>query len=118
MYKRQVLLSALERSALVIDHAELGGELMQRWELPPDIVATVRYHHQLEAAPPFEKLTAAVQVGDMIAHQLFAEDLANTDCLTPSTAALDILRLSPDDLPGLLAKTQAEMEKVKGMLEI
>ena len=113
-----VLLSALERSALVIDHAELGGELMQRWELPPDIVATVRYHHQLEAAPPFEKLTAAVQVGDMIAHQLFAEDLANTDCLTPSTAALDILRLSPDDLPGLLAKTQAEMEKVKGMLEI
>jgi putative nucleotidyltransferase with HDIG domain len=113
-----VLLSTLERSALVIDHAELGGELMRRWNLPADVVAAVRYHHQLEAAAPYEQLTAAVQVGDTIAHQLFAEDLANTALLTPTTAALDTLKLSLDDLPLLVAKAQAEMEKVKGMLEI
>jgi putative nucleotidyltransferase with HDIG domain len=113
-----LLLTELERSVLVIDHAELGGELMHRWDLPADIVTAVRCHHDLGVAPPYERLTAAVQVGDMIAHQLFAEELASTDLLTPSTAALDILRLSPDSLPSLLAKAQAEMEKVKGMLEI
>ena len=112
------VLSLLERSVLGVDHAELGGELMRRWNLPPAIVAAVRYHHELEAAPPYEQLTAAVQVGDMIAHQLFAEDLVNTGLLPPSAAALDLLQLSPDDLPRLLAKTQAEMEKVKGMLEL
>jgi HD-like signal output (HDOD) protein len=111
-------LGALELSALGTDHAELGGELMRRWNLPPDVVIGVRYHHELKAAPSYKQLTATVQVGDMIAHQLFARDLANTGQLTPSTDAMDTLQLSPDDMPRLLAKTQTEMEKVKGMLEI
>jgi putative nucleotidyltransferase with HDIG domain len=113
-----VLLGTLERCALGTDHAALGGELMSRWNLPPDVVAAVRHHHHLEASPPYEQLTAAVQVGNMIAHQLFTEELANISPLKSSTAALDVLLLSPDDVPHLLAKTQAEMEKVKGMLEI
>jgi HD-like signal output (HDOD) protein len=113
-----VLLSALERSAFVIDHAELGGELMRRWHLPPDIVAAVRYHHNFEAAPPYEQLTAAVQAGDMIAHQLPGEEPANSSLLTSLAALWDILQLSPGDLPRLLAKAQNEVDKVKGMLEM
>jgi putative nucleotidyltransferase with HDIG domain len=116
--KERVLLTELERSVWLLDHAELGGELMGRWRLPPEIVAAVRYHHELGAAAPFEQLTAAVQIGDMLAHQLFAEDLAETDVLAPSTAALQILHLRPEDLPGLQAKAQSEMEKVKDLLEI
>jgi len=115
---QRVLLSALEHSALIIDHAELGGELMRRWNLPPEVVAAVRDHHKPAGEPPHEKLTAAVQAGDMIGHQLFAEDLAGTDLLAPSTAALATLQLSPDSLPRLLARAQAEMEKVKVMLEM
>jgi putative nucleotidyltransferase with HDIG domain len=113
-----VLLTVLERSAFVIDHAELGGELMRRWKLPPDIVAAVRCHHEREAAPQYQQLTATVQLGDYIAHQLLADDSAGIGFLTPSTAAWDILQLSPDDLPRLLAKAQSEMERVRGMLEI
>jgi putative nucleotidyltransferase with HDIG domain len=116
--EQSVELIVLERAAFGTDHAELGGELMHRWNLPPEIVAAVRYHHQLEASPPYEQLAAVVQVGNMIAHQLFAEDSANTHPLKPSNAALDVLLLSPDDVPRLLAKTQEEMETVKGTLEL
>ncbi len=116
--EERILLTELERSVWLLDHAELGGELMSRWRLPQEIVAAVRYHHELGAAAPFEALTAAVQIGDMIAHQLFGEDLAQTDLLAPSTAAWPILHLGPEDLPGLLAKAQAEMEKVRDLLEI
>jgi putative nucleotidyltransferase with HDIG domain len=113
-------LSALERSAFGTDHAELGGELMRRWNLPPDVVAAVRHHHQIEASPPYEQLTAAVQIANMIAHQLFAEaeKSAEPDLLKSCGAALDVLLLLPDDVPRLLARTQAEMDKVKGTLEI
>ena len=89
----------LERSAFVIDHAELGGELMHRWNLPPEIVFAVRYHHELMSAAPHEQITAVVQVGDMIAHLNAAEDLAQTDVLTPSIAAFEKLQLSPTDVP-------------------
>jgi putative nucleotidyltransferase with HDIG domain len=113
-----LLLTDLERSVLMMDHAEVSGELMQRWNLPPEIVAAVRHHHDPVVAPPYEQLIAAVQVGDVIGHQFFAEDLAGTDLLTFSPAALDILGLTPDDFPRLLAKVQSEMDQVKGMLGI
>jgi putative nucleotidyltransferase with HDIG domain len=85
-----LLLTDLERSVLMMDHAEVSGELMQRWNLPPEIVAAVRHHH----------------------------DPVGTDLLTFSPAALDILGLTPDDFPRLLAKVQSEMDQVKGMLGI
>jgi putative nucleotidyltransferase with HDIG domain len=115
---QRLVLSVLERSVLGTDHAELGGELMRRWKLPPDVVVGVRHHHALESAPPYRQLTAAVQVGDMFAHQLFSEDLANTDLMSSSSGALEALSLRAEDIPRLLAKAESEMGKVKGMLEI
>lgn len=112
------LLIDLERRAFVIDHAELGGELMQRWNMPPEVATAVRCHHGIEAAAPYEHVTGAVRVGNMIAHQIFDADLSDTDIPTHSAVALDTLQLTPDDVPRLHAKAQAEMEDVKHMLEI
>jgi HD-like signal output (HDOD) protein len=108
----------MEHFVLGLDHAELGGELMRRWNLPPDVVAAVSHHHQLERAAPYEQLTAVVQVGDRIAHHLSTPNLAQADFGTPSANALEVVRLGPGDLPGLLEKTRVEMEKVKGIFEI
>jgi putative nucleotidyltransferase with HDIG domain len=112
-----VSLSSVEQFVFIIDHAELGGELMRRWNLPPDVVAAVRFHHDLASAPPCERLTAAVQIGDTIAHQIAGEDLGSTDIFTPLTPALATLHLSQDDIPRLLATSQSELEKVKDILE-
>ena len=113
-----VSLSSVEQFVFIIDHAELGGELMRRWNLPPDVVAAVRFHHDLASAPPCEHLTAAVQLGDMIAHQILGDDLGGTDIFTPATAALTTLHLSQDHLPRILAASREELEKVKDMLEL
>jgi putative nucleotidyltransferase with HDIG domain len=112
-----VSLSSAEQFVFIIDHAELGGELMRRWNLPPDVVAAVRFHHDLASAPPCDGLTAAVQVGDMIAHQIFGDELGGTDVLAAPTVALETLHLSQAKLPNLLADSQAELEKVKDILE-
>ena len=113
-----VALPAMERSVLGIDHAQLGGELMRRWNLPPDVVAAVGHHHDLDVPPACLPLAASVQIGDIIADQLFAQDLVNTDVLTSPNDALAALELSPADLDRVLANTQAELEKVSGMLEM
>lgn len=110
-----VALATLERAELGTDHAELGGELMRRWKLPPDITAAVRYHHQLEASAPYQTLTAAVQAGNLIAHQQFGDaSIPPSDPVGSPEAALEILHLTPDDLPRLVTKTQSELEGVKG----
>ena len=37
----KVALSKMERTHLGVDHAEVGGELLRRWNLPADVVAAV-----------------------------------------------------------------------------
>ncbi len=41
----------VERDRFGIDHAELGAQIVQRWKLPPAVVAAVRYHHRPAEAP-------------------------------------------------------------------
>ncbi len=43
-------LPAIERRELGFDHATVGAELGMRWRLPPQIVAAIRHHHDLEDA--------------------------------------------------------------------
>ena len=109
-------LSALERAAFGIDHAELGGELMGRWNLPPDVVAAICNHHSLEAVPPYQRLIATVQIGDILGHLLFGEDV--TDEGLQDAPSFALLGLTYGDFDRLLAKTQAGMDKFKGLLEI
>jgi hypothetical protein len=54
----------------------------------------------------------------MIGDRLLDRDLADTGLLTGSSATLETLQLTPDDFPHLVAKAQAEMDKVQGMLGI
>ncbi|HZM02119.1 MAG TPA: HDOD domain-containing protein [Candidatus Saccharimonadales bacterium] len=113
-----IVFNRAEQSALETNHAELGGELMHRWNLPLEIVAAVRYHHDLESAPSYGRLTAVVQLADLVAHQVCGEDLVNTDLMTFSNGAMDRLQFRPDDVALLVNKSQEEMQRVKSMLQI
>jgi putative nucleotidyltransferase with HDIG domain len=39
-------IEALERASFGVDHAEVGGWLLESWNLPPNIVEAARTHHQ------------------------------------------------------------------------
>jgi putative nucleotidyltransferase with HDIG domain len=107
-----------ERSSFGSDHAELGGELLRRWNLPPDVVAAVRYHHAFDGAPPYHQLTASVLIGDVIGHQLFSKDVEPEELAASCDEAMTVIGLQADDLPRLFSKAQKEMDQVKGLLAI
>jgi HD-like signal output (HDOD) protein len=43
--------AAMEAASLGIDHAEVGGWILEAWSLPPAIVEAVRLHHADEPRP-------------------------------------------------------------------
>lgn len=49
----------VERELLEITHDELGAELAKHWDLPPQLVAAIRHHHQLDAQDAEEELPLA-----------------------------------------------------------
>lgn len=51
-------LPAIEQRALQTDHPSIGATLIERWNLPDEIVQAVRFHHNADAAPPKWRQTA------------------------------------------------------------
>ena len=92
--------------------------MLRRWNLPPDIVAAVNHHHDLAAPPGHLQLCATVHVANFFTHQLFEEEIPGAALPPLSPGALQFLQLTTDDLPRLAAIAQAELETVKGMLDI
>jgi HD-like signal output (HDOD) protein len=60
----------LERALVGVDHAEVGGRLVERWNLPEAIVWAVRHHHQPGEAGPFESFALFVNAADLVARLL------------------------------------------------
>ncbi len=61
-----------ERAILGTDHVEVGELVAQRWNLPPEIGWTARWHHDPNAAPTdfARRLVDLIHAADALAHTL------------------------------------------------
>jgi putative nucleotidyltransferase with HDIG domain len=83
-YERKMSFEKAEHRVLGIDHAEVGALLLERWELPQNLVDVVRWHHHPEHYPGED--TDAVYV----------VHVANVLCLMAGVGAgLDALSYKP-----------------------
>ncbi len=64
------LLYKIEKETLDFDHAEVGGELLKKWNLPASLIEPVRYHHNPSVARQFQMETSIVHTADLIVHAL------------------------------------------------
>lgn len=54
-----------------INHPEIGAALAEKWNFPDSIVASIRYHHALDAAPDeYRQLVHTVALADLMVHYL------------------------------------------------
>ncbi len=87
-----------EESVLGVTHAEIGGWLGERWNLPDQLVETIRFHHTPEKAEGNKKLVSIVHCADVFAKQLVAEKVEYDSDLNFSEAALETLQLNDQNL--------------------
>ncbi|MSU62261.1 MAG: HDOD domain-containing protein [Pedosphaera sp.] len=58
----------MERIAFLVDHAQLGGELLKRWNFPIEVEAAVRWHHSPETGDGSNRFSSIITVADTVAH--------------------------------------------------
>lgn len=61
---------AAESDVLGFDHAEIGARMVERWNLPPQLVTSIRYHHRPLAQPNPTPLTWIVHLSDILCMML------------------------------------------------
>lgn len=69
-YSHGGLLHEAENEILGWDHAEAGGRLLRKWDLPDRLVEGVLYHHNPSRAPRYQVEAAVTHVADILAQSL------------------------------------------------
>lgn len=107
--------SELERSVAGLDHAEAGEAVALKWNLPNDIAAAMRWHHDPESAPTATQryFATVVQVADGAAHGLGDGDGADHQV---EPASLERLSLDPDALARLVEDARPEIVRTGELL--
>jgi len=68
--EKEHLLYATEQEMLGFDHAEVGGLLLESWELPARLVDMVRYHHNPQQSTQYPLDVAIIHTADFISYGL------------------------------------------------
>ncbi len=107
-----------ERDLLGVQHAEVGGRLLQRWEFSEQLVAGVWHHHDPLAAEGHKVLASVVYLGNAIAHFLGHSSGYHPLALRGQSSALEILHITSSGLDSLIIKTSERLEREAKLLKI
>ncbi len=70
MQTGRCLLREAEKEVLGFDHTEIGEALLRSWNYPPNLVQTIRYHHQPISSGPFQLEASLVHVADALVNAM------------------------------------------------
>ena len=115
---QQTPLIETEKRLLGVQHAEIGGRLLARWNFPPNIVSAVWHHHEPAGAQPHEKLASYVYLGNMLSYFMGFGYGHHAFALRGRAEALDILNLKPESLPDYMIQTFKQLQLVQSLVKI
>lgn len=102
----------VERSALSLDHAQVGARIAERWRLPRHAAAVIRSHHAPREAEEFARQAGVVALSDHLLLRQRVGLAPNAPAVdAPPATALDLLGLGAEDLDALGAEVAARLEE-------
>lgn len=110
-------LNLVEKERLGLDHASIGGLLMDRWRFPSSLVFPCRHHHEASECPSaFQKQAAVVAAADFACHKAALGRSGNPRPVTPAWET-NRLGLTSDDLEAVILGLSEERERMEAFLE-
>jgi putative nucleotidyltransferase with HDIG domain len=107
-----------ERQLLGVQHAEIGGRLLFRWQFPQSLVDAVTYHHAPNDAGDNVRLASYVYLGNMLAHFMGVGYGHHAFALRGRAEALEHLGLSADDLPQFMMATFDKLADIEALFHL
>jgi putative nucleotidyltransferase with HDIG domain len=106
----ELALYEAEQQVLGFDHAQVGGELAQQWQLPPMLAECIACHHDIYAAKIYPRENALIHIANILAQMTELQTVEVTDVSPINPKAWEIVGLvEADVLELVLQETQAEI---------
>jgi len=113
------LLCEAERKALDTDHAEIGGALAEKWNLPPLLVYPIRFHESPEEAPEeLLPLVRCVALGGCAADLFVSEENKGESLASYQQLASDWLGMDAETSEPLLKTIHKHTIEMKRLFDV
>ncbi len=101
---------AAEMRVLGFDHTEVGARLLQKWDLPPELIASTRWHHDPHAAGDFLRLACITACANALGRRDGAGTVAEASLIGDILARhAPELGLAPARLPAIQEQLVADL---------
>ncbi|MUM77515.1 HDOD domain-containing protein [Pseudodesulfovibrio sp. F-1] len=102
-----------EDAVLGINHAEVGGILLESWGLPPEITGPVRHHLRPDKAPEIDTVLDLVHIGNALAKMIGVGLGVDGLNYVPSVAVIQRLGLTAEIVDRVCANVVEELRSVR-----
>ncbi len=104
-------LHTAEEKYLGVSHGEVGGIILQRWELPDSLVEAVTCHHDPLSADQYRTLTGIVHMANFVCNNLGVDNGASLPPTGFSDSCWEGLGLAVDEIPAIIEMANKQAEK-------
>lgn len=102
-----------EKAELGYDHADIGGALMKRWQLPPRLVEAVTHHHRPLACLQAKEEASVVHLVDHLVNAMQVGTTGETHVPPLQSGAWELLRLELPFIETLVSTIDTQLEAVE-----
>ncbi len=103
-----------EQKIMGFDHAEVGGELVRQWKLPPMLEECIAFHHDISAAQRYKREAALVHIANILALMAEVQTLELADVSPIDPAAWEITGLDQIEvIDAVVGETRAEISEAE-----
>ena len=107
-----------ERTVLGVDHAEIGAQVTESWNLPESVVNVIRYHHEPGQTPEDVELSEICCMADYLSNQLQMRSLVIGEPPEVPEEIISKYIQEEEEMEILLARLESEVEKAKTFLNM
>ena len=108
--REDALLTEIEQERLGFDHADVGGALLQAWNLPERLEDAVAFHHRPAADRRSPIESATIHLADIVAHTVGAGTSGERLVPPLDPAAWSLLELPVSALASIVEQTRRQLD--------
>ncbi|MCB1776490.1 MAG: HDOD domain-containing protein [Candidatus Competibacteraceae bacterium] len=109
---QSVPLSVVERYVLGVEHWLIGSWLMQSWNMPEEVIAAVRWHHNEDCTQPYAEYSNLVLIANRLLHHVGVSDELSYHLPALAMFTLSITR---EQAMEALARVQASITELDNL---
>lgn len=108
----------IEKEELNATHQEIGGLLVEKWNLPKNLQSAVKYHHNPMKSQEHFEMTSIVHVADILIRALDMGNGGDNKMPMMTNDAWEALKLEEFDIQNLLGVINEEVDKATVFMQV